>query len=207
MISEDAVISNLARQPKLSADFKTLARELGARGEDERRHLHELLAEMVARKQIKATRDAFVLPDGHRVVRGKGTGVNLGSRRSDTAIGRLSMHRDGYGFVRPDDEDLRKRISGDIYISPREVGSAMHGDRVVVDVGAVRPDGRAEGRIRRVLERQQETVVGVFHRGDRFNYVVPMDAKVAVDIIIPRGAENISTSDDEVRKGSRHRVF
>src|ERR1700744_2713509 len=114
MISEDAVISNLARQPKLSADFKTLARELGVRGEDERRQLHELLAEMVAHKEIKATRDAFILPDAQRVARGRGTGVNLGARRSDTAVGRLSMHRDGYGFVRPEDEEWRKRVSGDI---------------------------------------------------------------------------------------------
>jgi ribonuclease R len=120
------------------------------------------------------------------------------------------MHRDGYGFVRPDDDEWRKRLSGDIYISPRDVGSAMHGDRVVVDVTAVKSDGRAEGRIRRVVEREQETVVGVFRRGDRFNYVVPMDAKVAVDIIIPRGMETPLTGDEdgaEARRGSRHRVF
>jgi ribonuclease R len=207
MISKDAVIDNLLRQSKQAADFKTLARELGVRGEDERRQLHELLAELVARKELKATRDAFILTDAHRGARGRGAGVNPGPRRGNTAVGRLSMHRDGYGFVRPEEEELRERISGDIYISPREVGSAMHGDRVMVDVGPVRPDGRAEGRIRRVLEREQETVVGVFRRGDRFNYVIPMDAKVAMDIIIPRGAENVSTDDVEVRKGSRHRVF
>src|SRR5690349_8713871 len=107
MISEDAVLSNLERQPKLSADFKTLARELGVRGEDERRALHELLAEMVAGKQLKATRDAFILADGgHRAARGRGTGVNLGPRRAaNTVVGRLSMHRDGYGFVRPEDDE------------------------------------------------------------------------------------------------------
>jgi ribonuclease R len=203
MISEEAVLQNLERQPKHSAAFKTIAHELGVRGEDERRHLHELLADMVARKQLKATREAFVLTDGARA---RSSSRHARSAR-DSAVGRLSMHRDGYGFVRPESDEWRKRISGDIYISPRDVGSAMHGDRVVVDVIAVKSDGRADGRIRRVVERQQETVVGVFRRGDRFNFVVPMDAKVAMDIIIPRGAENISTTDDEVRRGSRHRVF
>ena len=36
------------------------------------------------------------------------------------------------------------------------------------------------------MEREQETVVGIFHHGDRRNYVTPIDEKVAMEIIIPR---------------------
>ena len=113
-------------------------------------------------------------------------------------VGRLSMHRDGFGFVIPDpgslDERLKARLSGDIFIPPPFVGSAMHGDRVLVEVGAIRPDGRAEGRIVRPVGRAHATVVGTFHYGRRHNYVTPSDQKVTQEIVIPTGMEIPSTS-------------
>ncbi len=49
------------------------------------------------------------------------------------------MHRDGFGFVIPDptslDERMKARLAGDIFIPPPAVGSAMHGDRVLVERG------------------------------------------------------------------------
>jgi ribonuclease R len=65
----------------------------------------------------------------------------------------------------------------------------MHGDRVMVEMGRIRADGRAEGRIVRVLGRAHGTVVGTFHYNPRFNYVTPIDEKITQDIIIPRGME------------------
>ena len=47
----------------------------------------------------------------------------------------------------------------------------MHGDQVLVEMGRLRHDGKAEGRIVRVMEREQETVVGIFHYGDGSNFV------------------------------------
>ena len=78
--------------------------------------------------------------------------------------GRLTMHRDGYGFVIPN-AGQRSTISGDIYINPQSIGSAMHGDQVLVELGRKKEDGRAEGRILRVLSRGNPTVVGIFHHG------------------------------------------
>ena len=66
----------------------------------------------------------------------------------------------------------------------------MHGDRVLVEVGNIRPDGRAEGRILRSLSRAHPTVVGIFHYGHRHNYVKPIDEKVTQEILIPPGLEN-----------------
>src|SRR5438270_13134055 len=66
---------------------------------------------------------------------------------------------------------------------------AMHGDRVLVEIAAIRPDGRAEGRILKVVSRAHPTVVGIFHYGNRYNYVKPMDEKMTLDIVIPTGME------------------
>ncbi len=116
------------------------------------------------------------------------------TRGRNLLVGRLTMHRDGFGFVIPEatslDANLKARLAGDVFIPPHAIGSSMHGDRVLVEVSAVRPDGRAEGRILRSLSRAHPTVVGIFHYGHRHNYVKPIDEKVTQEIVIPPGMEN-----------------
>ena len=125
--------------------------------------------------------------------------------------GRLSMHRDGYWFVIPESETLRAKLAGDIFIPPAGVGHAMHGYRVVVELGAIRAGGRAEGRILRVAGRAHATVVGTFHYGHRFNTVTPIDEKIHQDIVIPRGMERPEKRTTEDTKATRrepvHRVL
>ena len=73
----------------------------------------------------------------------------------------------------------------------------MHGDQVLVEMGRLRHDGKAEGRIVRVMEREQETVVGIFHYGSGRNIVTPIDEKLAMEIIIPLGMEYPKLEDEE----------
>ena len=174
MIPDKSILSKIAQQPRQSAGFKQLVRELGVHGVEERRRLNEQLQQLVDRGELLQSEDRYALP--------RSSGKNL-------VTGRLGMHRDGYGFVLPEDDQVRQRIAGDIYINPQNVGAAMHGDRVLVEVVTVRPDGRAEGRILRVVGRAHATVVGTFHYGQRHNYVTPMDEKITLDIVIPRGQE------------------
>ncbi len=194
MISDEKILSRIERQPRQSAGFKQLVRELGVRG-NERRELASKLSDMVHRGQlVEATRDRYSIPKA-------AAGKNL-------VTGRLSMHRDGYGFVSPDSEAVKNRISGDIFINPQAVGNAMHGDRVLVEITAERADGRAEGRVMRVAGRAHPTVVGTFHYGPRQNYVVPIDEKITQDVIIPRGMEIPEEfTVEEARGRSRHRVL
>jgi ribonuclease R len=114
-------------------------------------------------------------------------------------VGRLTMHRDGFGFVIPEAESLndglKSRLAGDVFIPPHAIGSSMHGDRVLVEVSAIRADGRAEGRIQRSLSRAHPTVVGIFHHGHRNNYVKPIDEKVTQEVVIPPGMEYPESSE------------
>jgi ribonuclease R len=175
MITDQAILRHIERQPNRSAGFKQLVREMSLRGE-ERQQLAERLQALVHRgRLIETARDRYTLAEDAAV-------------RQNLIAGRLTMHRDGYGFVIPN-AGQRSTISGDIYISPQSIGSAMHGDHVLVELGRKKEDGRAEGRILRVLTRGNPTVVGTFHYGSRHNYVTPMDEKVTQDLIIPRGME------------------
>jgi ribonuclease R len=120
--------------------------------------------------------------------------TRLRNYKMNLLVGRLTMHRDGFGFVIPEadslDANLKARLAGDVFIAPPAIGSSMHGDRVLVEVSAVRNDGRAEGRIVRSLSRAHPTVVGIFHYGHHHNYVKPIDEKVTQEIVIPPGMEN-----------------
>ena len=178
MLSDSVILKHISKQPKHTAGFKQLVRELGIHG-DERRELNDRLQKLVAsRSLLKIDSDRYSLP---------------AAADKNLVAGRLAMHRDGFGFVIPDSKSLnaslKSRLTGDIFIAPHLIGSAMHGDPVLVEILNVRPDGRAEGRIVRPLARAHPTVVGVFHYGSRRNYVTPMDAKITQEIIIPSGEE------------------
>jgi len=180
MLSDSAILRHIARQPKQTASHKQLLRELGAKASN-RRELTDRLYALVSKGEL-------VHVEGERYA------IPKTAKGRNLLVGRLTMHRDGFGFVIPDatslDASLKARMTGDVFIPPHATGSSMHGDRVLVEVTAVRPDGRAEGRIIRSLARAHPTVVGIFHYGNRHNYVKPIDEKVTQEIVIPPGMEN-----------------
>ena len=180
MVSDSAILKHIAKQPKRAAGFKQLVRELGLHGGDERRELDSRLQKLVSSGAlISVESDRYALPSA--------------AADKNLVAGRLTMHRDGFGFVIPDakslNSSLRARLTGDIFIAPHLVGNAMHGDLVLVEILNVRPDVRAEGRIVRPVTRAHPTVVGIFHYGSRRNYVTPMDAKITQEIVISAGDE------------------
>ena len=185
MLSDATILQHIARQPKRQAGYKQLIRELGLHGE-ERRQLNDHLQGLVkSRALIPLDSDRYALPQA--------------AADKSLVAGRLTMHRDGFGFVIPDSKSnasLKSKFSGDIFIPPHQIGNAMHGDLVLVDIINVRPDGRAEGRIVRPINRAHPTVVGIFHYGARRNYVTPLDSKITQEILIPQGMERIEAEGD-----------
>src|ERR1700704_1344015 len=184
MLSDSSILRHVSRQPKKVATYKQLLRELGLKGDD-RRELANRLRALVKRGELLET------DSGRYSIPKTATNRNM-------LVGRLSMHRDGFGFVIPNaptlDPSLKPRLAGDVFIPPPAVGSSMHGDRVLVEITAFRPEGRAEGRIVRSVHRAHPTIVGIFHYGRHGNYVTPIDGKVGQEIVIPPGMENPATS-------------
>jgi ribonuclease R len=101
----------------------------------------------------------------------------------DLVAGRISVTRDGHGFVRPDEP------GEDVYVPAHRLTTAMDGDHVVARVER-RPRGRSrEGSVIRVLERARDSVVGTLHLGRKLSYVVPLDARLRRDVLITAGGE------------------
>src|SRR3974390_1234385 len=174
-MNDRELLAQIARATSGKAGYKQLVRELGLGGGRERRLLLEQLARMTARGDLmKVDREHWSIPKAPA-----GAGGRRGDSRDNLMAGRLDLHRDGYGFVRPN----ARQASGqqDIFIPPNEMSGAMQGDQVLVEVEPPKADGRRQGRIVRVLERRNPTVVGIFHyrSPDRSfganHHVVPFD--------------------------------
>src|SRR6187200_1322695 len=102
---------------------------------------------------------------------------------ADLITGKLSVHPAGYAFLTSEKPGLP-----DVFIAAENVGTAMHGDRVVARISpeppAGRIKGRREGRVIRILERAHDTVVGTLQRSRNFYYVVPDDPRFVHDIYV-----------------------
>jgi len=134
----------------------------------------------------QATPSAGAVADGHgaaapsKITSGRGRDPNLVS-------GRIVAHRDGYAFLVPDSP--MPRVEGDLFIGRDGLGDAMHGDRVLARIERRRADGRAEGRVVQIVEREHPTIVGLFRYGPHGNVVLPYDVRILHEVIIPPGAE------------------
>ena len=180
-MTDRELVERIRRSAGGKAGYKQLVLELGLGGGRERRLLLEQLARLTVRGTlVKLDRDHWSIP---RPL----------SNRDNLAAGRLDLHRDGFGFVRP---NARQAIGqDDIFIPPNEINGAMQGDQVLVDVEPPKADGRRQGRILRVLERRNPTIVGLFHyrSADRSfgpnHHVVPFDERMSQPILIPETLE------------------
>lgn len=99
--------------------------------------------------------------------------------KMNLVTGELICHPDGFGFVRPEEG------GEDIFINPRKLSGAMHGDAVVARVEGYKDRGRREGKVIRVVKRAHKVVTGRFERGKGFGVVVPSDERILERIVIP----------------------
>ncbi len=124
--------------------------------------------------------------------------------QEDLITGRIIGHKDGFGFVQPDDG------SSDLFLSPYQMRLVMHDDRVVARVAEVDHRGRREGRIVEVLERNTTHVVGRLIEDAGVYVVVPDFKRIGKDILIPpeelNGAESGQmVSAELLEQPSKHR--
>lgn len=127
--------------------------------------------------------------------RGKRFGV---PEHMNLVVGTLIGNRGGYGFVQPLPRAGQVNLP-DIFVSGRNLGGAMHGDKVVTRVagrtvgprpassratGRQPPNRRMQGEIIRVLERAHSHVVGFYEEGRNFAFVVPVDDRISQHIYV-----------------------
>lgn len=161
--SREYILSSLKKIGK-AVDINSLAKAFSLRSIKSKDALKMRLLAMIRDGQLLETRrGSFVLVDTKLLIRGSVVG-----------------HRDGYGFVIPEDG------GDDVFLPVRQMNKVFHGDRVLVQIVEVSSRGRKEGRIVEILERNTTHVVGRFWQENGVSFVVPENTHMAQDVLIPR---------------------
>jgi ribonuclease R len=199
VVTREQVIAHLATLPKATS-IRQIAHGMGLKHSG-RRFLPRVLQQLKRGGEIEEIYGGRFRLAGAKHSQGRTSEARPGSserissrgplarRAADPNLisGRLVAHRDGYGFVVPD-KPIAK-VDGDLFIGRDNLEDAMHGDRVLARVERRRADGRAEGRIVQIVEREHPTVVGLFRYGPHGNHVLPYDSRILHEVFIPAGDE------------------
>ena len=94
--------------------------------------------------------------------------------------GKVDMTSDGSAYIVSEDE-----FEEDIYIAPRKLRNALHGDIVKVYVYAKNKGRKKDGEVVEILQRAKIDFTGIIKLSDRFAFFVPDDRKMLHDIFIP----------------------
>jgi ribonuclease R len=146
----------------------------------------ELLATLKIPRDERVTfrRLLKALVTSGELIETKGGRVGLPDKM-DLVVGRLQVHSAGYGFVIPDKAGAD---APDVYVSAANIKEAMHGDRVLARIERRTVENRLEGRIIRILERGNSTIVGRFEVDDSgLGFVQAFDRRILTDVHIPTG--------------------
>ncbi len=93
--------------------------------------------------------------------------------------GRIDMTASGSAFL------VQENESEDVFIAPRMLREALHGDLVKAFVFATNNGKKLEGEVIEILERKKMEFVGIVQLSHKFAFLVPDNRKMNHDIMIP----------------------
>lgn len=100
---------------------------------------------------------------------------------SGFVAGKVSAHRDGFGFVIPDEP------GEDLFLNDKEMQKVLHGDKVLARVTGTDRRGRKEATIVEVVSRANSHVIGRLLNEDGIWLIAPEDKRIGQDVLVSGG--------------------
>ena len=138
--------------------------------------IHNLHLPPEKRKTAKKLLKELVRSGDVTLLKGNRYGL---TRQMKLITGTITIHPDGFGFVQSQD-----REQPDVFIPPRKLKGAVHGDMVTARIEKDTAKG-PEGAVIRINERSVQEVVGIFHAGRNLGVVIPENERLRFEILIP----------------------
>lgn len=154
-------ILGILRTSKATLKATSIAKKLGVKAEE---------IDGMAKRLKAMERDGQIEQD----IDGKFSVV----AQENAIVGRVSSHRDGYGFLSPDDG------SPDLYLPEREMTRLLNGDRISARVVGTDRKGRLEGAVLEVLERANTHIIGRLIHENGVWLIAPEDNRMNQDILL-----------------------
>lgn len=106
--------------------------------------------------------------------------------------GKVDMTADGSAYIVPEEEN-----ESDIYVAPRKLRQALHGDIVKVHVYERRRGKKLEGEVVEIVERAKTNFTGTIKMSNNFAFFIADDRKMLHDIFIPLNNLNAAKDGDK----------
>src|SRR5690606_5766105 len=123
-------------------------------------------------------------------------------------IGKVDMTADGSAYIVTEDD-----FEEDIFIAPRKIRNALHGDIVKIHAYESKRVGKKEGEVIEILERARTHFTGVLKVSPRFAFLIADDRKMLHDIFVPiedlngaKDGEKVVVSITDWPQGSKNPV-
>jgi ribonuclease R len=162
-ILQQLILDAFAEQMQQNFNYKQIAAKLNVEDLVTRQLILEIIVEMAEKGTIK------------EVAKGKYQLKEL----QNHVIGKIDMAQNGSAYL------IVEGMEEDIFISPRKLRNALHGDQVKVFMYAKRNGKNLEGEVLEILERAKMEFTGIIQLTPKFAFLVPDNKKMNHDIFIP----------------------
>ena len=157
------ILSLISNAPGKEFNYKQLAKRLNISDPAHKKVISDILKELVREGSVKET--------GHGRYRAKDS--------REYVTGTVDLTRMGYGFIESEDREV------DVFVSAKNLHTALHGDKVKVVLFTNKKRSRPEGEVVEIMERWRNTFVGIVEVMPNFAFLIPDNKNMPFDLFIP----------------------
>ena len=165
---EGQILATLTKNPEQGFNYKQIASRLNITDAPGRQIISNILKEL--------TKHGSVQEISHGKFKAKVTKGYI--------TGTVDMTRMGYGFISTDD------LEEDVFVTAKNLKTALHGDKVKVWLYAKRKGSRPEGEVVEIIERWRTSFVGTVEIMPNFAFLIPDNKNMPFDLFIPSSKLN-----------------
>jgi ribonuclease R len=162
------VLATLTKTPEQGFNYKQIAKRLNITDAPGRQMISDILRDLSKQGSIQ---EIFHGKYKIKITRGYITGI-------------VDLTRMGYGFIKTDD------LEDDVFVTAKNLKTALHGDKVKVWLYAKRKGARPEGEVVEILERWRTSFVGTVEIMPNFAFLIPDNKNMPFDLFIPTSKLN-----------------
>ena len=164
----EQILAALSKNPDLGLNYKQIAKRINITDTPAKQMVSDILKELTKQGSVQE-----LYHGKYRVKQTRGY-----------ITGTVDMTRQGYGFISTEDLD------DDVFVTAKNLKTALHGDKVKVWLYAKRKGARPEGEVVEIIERWKTTFVGTVEIMPNFAFLIPDNKNMPFDLFIPNGKLN-----------------
>lgn len=163
------ILEALTKKSDQAYNYKQIAKRINVTESSERQMIADILKSLAKQGAVQE-----LYHGKYRAKQSRGAHIT----------GTVDMTRMGYGFISTDD------LEDDVFVSAKNLKTALHGDKVKVWLYAKRKGARPEGEVVEIIERWRTSFVGTVEIMPNFAFLIPDNKNMPFDLFIPTSELN-----------------